>query len=73
MMGILTSLNIDLTSRIDDSDYKNLIKIIAFPIYAANPSKNTINSKNGDYDDFTDRLTQFLNDREEPRHVIDEK
>ena len=60
MMNILTSLNIDMASELDKNDYENLINIIAFPIYATNPSKKMIDVKKREYIKFVDKLKNFL-------------
>ena len=60
MINLLTSLNIDMTVEIDENDYEKLIDIAAFPVYATNPSKSTIYSKEKEYDEFRDMLRTLL-------------
>ena len=65
MMNLLTSLNIAMTLELDENDYDNLINIIAFPIYATNPSRKMNNLKKREYTEFGDKLKKFLASREE--------
>lgn len=60
MINLLTSLNIDMTVEIDENDYEKLIDIAAFPIYATNPSKSAIYSKEKEYNEFGDMLRTLL-------------
>lgn len=60
MITLLTSFNIDMGMRLSDNDYENLIKIIAFPIYAVNPSKKDIESKKDEYKGFGDTLKALM-------------
>ena len=57
MKNILTNLNIDVTStEIDRNDYEDLIDLIAFPIYATNPTKEMLDSRTREYSKFADML-----------------
>ena len=60
MINLLTSLNIDMTVEINENDYEKLIDIAAFPIYATNPSKSAIYSKEKEYNEFGDMLRTLL-------------
>ena len=60
MISLLTSLNIDMTMEVDKNDYEKLIDIAAFPIYATNPSKSAIYSKEKEYKEFGDMLRTLL-------------
>ena len=60
MINLLTSLNIDMAVGIDENDYEKLIDIAAFPIYATNPSKSMIYSKEKEYNEFKDMLRTLL-------------
>ena len=65
MINLLTSLNIDMTGEIDENDYEKLIDIAAFPIYATNPSKSAIYSKEEEYNEFGDMLRTLLTNGKE--------
>ena len=65
MINLLTSLNIDMTAEIDENDYEKLIDIAAFPIYATNPSKSAIYSKEEEYNEFGDMLRTLLTNGKE--------
>ena len=60
MISLLTSLNIDMTLGVDENDYEKLIDIAAFPIYATNPSRGDIYSKEKEYAEFGDMLRTLL-------------
>ena len=65
MINLLTSLNIDMTAEVDENDYEKLIDIAAFPIYATNPSKSAIYSKEEEYNEFGDMLRTLLTNGKE--------
>ena len=71
MINILTSLNIDITGGIDENGYEKLIDIAAFPIYATNPSKSMISSKEKEYNEFKDMLRALLkNGKEDTNETV---
>ena len=60
MINLLTSFNIEMGATLSEDDYKNLIKITAFPIYAVNPSKGDIESKMDEYNKFGHMLEALM-------------
>ena len=71
MINLLTSLNIDMAVGIDENDYEKLIDIAAFPIYATNPSKSMIYSKEKEYNEFKDMLRTLLkNEKEDTNETV---
>ena len=71
MINLLTSLNIDITGGIDENGYEKLIDIAAFPIYATNPSKSMISSKEKEYNEFKDMLRTLLkNGKEDTNETV---
>lgn len=60
MINLLTSLNIDMTSGIDENDYEKLINVTAFPIYATNPSRDAVPLKEKEFANFVGLLKSLL-------------
>jgi hypothetical protein len=60
-INILTSLNINMVGDFDSTDYENMIKIIAFPVYAGS-SKDRKNSAKKEYLKFCEMLEKYLNE-----------
>ena len=64
LINLLTSLNIDMAGKIDEKDYKKLMNVITYPIYATNLSKEALHMKEKEFNDFVQTLRSFLDGKE---------